>query len=105
MTADLGTRPEGRTFDEKLGEAIHQVIWRRKIKQTEFAKSILGITQPALSRKLRGERPFSAEELGQIADELRLDLNELTPRNFTGPFGPDGDGGSSGQAPAAGKSS
>lgn len=101
MTTTLGTMP-GRSFDERLGEAIHQVMWRRKITQTEFAARVLGITQSALSQKLRGKRPFLAEELAAVADELGLDLNTLTPRNCPPPFD-GGDGPSS--ASTSGKSS
>lgn len=55
-------------------------MWRRRIKQTEFATNVLGITQSALSRKLRGDRPFTAAELTKIANALDIDLNELTAR-------------------------
>lgn len=83
---------DGRSFDEQLGEAIHQVMWRRKITQTEFAARVLGITQSALSQKLRGKRPFLAGELVAVADELGLDLNQLTPRKNPPPT-PTGGGG------------
>lgn len=80
MTISLGS------FDERLGEAIHQVMWRRKITQTDFAGRVLGITQSALSQKLRGKRPFLAVELVAVADELGLDLNQLPPRGGPPPF-------------------
>ncbi|MDN4521409.1 helix-turn-helix transcriptional regulator [Mycolicibacterium austroafricanum] len=92
MTTAAGAPPIEPSFDEQLGEAIHQVLWRRRIKQTQFGAEVLGITQSALSNKLRGKRPFTAQELSSIADALQLDLNKLTPRGFTGPFGPDGGG-------------
>lgn len=102
MTTTLDSVPE-RSFDEQLGEAIHQVMWRRKITQTEFADRVLGITQSALSQKLRGKRPFLAEELAAVADELGLDLNLLTPRRNPPPF--DDGGGAVSSAPASDKSS
>lgn len=77
-------------------------MWRRKITQTEFAGRVLGITQSALSQKLRGKRPFLAEELAAVADELELDLNTLTPRRNPPPFD---DGGGFSSGPTSGKSS
>ena len=91
-----------RSFDEQLGEAIHQVMWRRRITQTEFARQVLGITQSALSQKLRGKRPFYAGELVAIADALELDLNDITSRDKPRPpF----NGGGVTSAPTANKSS
>lgn len=82
MTTDVGAatpQQNRRTFDEKLGDAIHQELWRRRIKQTEFAEQVLGITQSALSLKLRGQRPFFAGELSVIAAALGMDVSELVP--------------------------
>lgn len=93
MTTHIDAELDGSldfTFDEKLGEVIHRILWRRGVSQTEFAENVLGITQSALSNKLRGKRPFMAAELAKIADALEVDLNTLTPRGFSGPFAPIG---------------
>jgi len=70
---------EPRTFDERLGKEIHTQLWDRKIKQTEFAVRYLGISQSALSLKLRGERPFFAGELSVIAAALGVSVADLMP--------------------------
>lgn len=102
MTDQIGgATADMRSFDEQLGEAIHQVMWRRRITQTDLARQVLGITQSALSQKLRGKRPFYAGELVAIADALELDLNDITSRNKPGPF----DGGGATSAQTANKSS
>jgi transcriptional regulator with XRE-family HTH domain len=72
-------------FDEQLGEAVHRVLWRRHISQTDFAR-VLGITQSALSLKLRGQRPFFAQELRMVADVLEINLDELAPHVDVAPF-------------------
>ena len=97
MTVDASAEPTNlQTFDERLGEAIHQVLWRRKIRQTEFARTVLGITQSAFSRKLRGERPFFAGELALIAAALDLPVVDLLPGVEVGPGDGSDDGGAAG---------
>ena len=104
MTISVGSENEPletrQSFDEQLGEAVHQVLWRRKIRQTEFAKGVLGITQSAFSRKLRGERPFFAVELSMIAAALGVSVTELMPEFEIRPDGGDDGGQSAGGAPS-----
>lgn len=81
MTTDVSPEVPAnqRTYDEQLGEAVHQVLWRRRIKQGDFAEQVLGITQSALSNKLRGKRPFFAGELSIIAAHLDMSVADLMP--------------------------
>ena len=58
---------------------IHTQLWDRKIKQTEFAVRYRGISQAALSLKLRGERPFFAGELSVNAAALGVSVADLMP--------------------------
>ncbi|WP_411157526.1 helix-turn-helix domain-containing protein [Nocardia otitidiscaviarum] len=58
-----------RAHDEFIGERVHAVMWRLKMSQTDLAAE-LGITQTALSHKLRGKRPFYARELGAVSVAL-----------------------------------
>lgn len=88
----LGVAPDlgALTDDEQIGERVHQVMWRRKISQTDLAAK-LDIHQSALSNKLRGKRPFFAREIIAIAGEL--DVNPaylLGHTNNPHPGGPDG---------------
>lgn len=79
MTTDVGgDSPTRRTFDEQLGQAIHEVLWRRKITQTVFAE-VLNISPSALSQKLSGRRPFFAGELSVIAASLGVPVADLLP--------------------------
>lgn len=60
--------------DEALGRLIHQVMWDKKISQERLAAR-LGIHQTTLSKKLRGERPWSFAEMIEVSDAL--DINAL----------------------------
>lgn len=62
----------------QVGELVHQHMWRQKVTQTTMADA-LGIGQPAVARKLRGERPFSVDELLAVASHLNLPITEFLP--------------------------
>lgn len=75
-----------------VGELVHQYMWRNKVTQTAIANA-LGVGQPAIARKLRGERPFSVDELLAVAEFLNVAITEFLP-NAGSPHqgGPDGGG-------------
>lgn len=75
-----------------VGELVHQHMWRGKVTQTAIA-NVLGISQPAVARKLRGDRPFSVDELLNVAEFLNVPITEFLP-NAGNPHqgGPDGGG-------------
>ena len=75
-----------RPTEALMGERVHNLLWRAKITQTAFAKS-MGLSQTALSRKLRGDRAFSLDEILLVADQLRVSLDYLFGRSDD--FGPD----------------
>lgn len=79
-------------MNAQVGELVHQHMWRNKVTQTALA-AILGISQPAVARKLRGERPFSVDELLAAAEFLNVAITEFLP-NAGNPHqgGPDGGG-------------
>lgn len=66
------------TFNELVGERVHRLMWRYKIQQIELAPKI-GITQSALSRKLRGVRAFGVDELMTVAELLDVEVADLLP--------------------------
>lgn len=73
-----------------VGELVHQYMWRNKVTQTAIANA-LGVGQPAIARKLRGERPFSIDELMAVAAYLDLPITDLLPNaENPRPGGPDG---------------
>lgn len=63
---------------EHIGEKVHLLMWKRRIGQKDLAP-MLGIGQPALSRKLRGERPWTIEELLELGRILDVPLSDLLP--------------------------
>jgi transcriptional regulator with XRE-family HTH domain len=62
--------------DKALGRAIHQAMWDQHITQLRLAEA-LGIDQSALSKKLRGLRPWLFAEFISCADLLGLDARDL----------------------------
>ncbi len=73
--ADLG-RPdaEGHLLKAKLVTRIDEIIRRRGLKQVEAAK-LLGLSQPDVSRLLRGNfREYSVERLLRLLMALGRDV-------------------------------
>ena len=80
-------------MDARVGRLVHQMMWDRHLTQTAVANQ-LGITQPALSKKLRGDRGWSAQEIVTVAQVLATSSSYLLgetsdPRPPSG-SGPDG---------------
>ena len=59
-----------------IGERINQLRTRKNLTLKKLADK-LGITDGALSMKLSGKRPFTADELFTISDIFNLTLDEL----------------------------
>jgi transcriptional regulator with XRE-family HTH domain len=66
------------TTDVLIGERIHQIMWRQRMTQGQLAAR-LGLTQTGVSRKIRGERPWFARELLQVAAALNTQVSALLP--------------------------
>jgi transcriptional regulator with XRE-family HTH domain len=64
------------TYAMRVADSVRAEMARRKITQTELAES-LGMTQPAISRRMSGAVPFDTEELGRIADLLGVPMSVL----------------------------
>lgn len=83
-------RQQEANVNAQVGELVHSHMWRAKLTQTKLAQH-LGVSQPAVAKKLRGERPFSIDELLAIAAYLNLPITELLPNaENPRPGGPDG---------------
>ena len=63
-------------LDVSVGRRAHHLMWDRKISQASLAPA-LGMTQTALSRKLRGERKWTLADLVSAARELRVTTSYL----------------------------
>lgn len=57
---------EHESLDIITGRRIHQLLWDRRLKQTQLAE-LLGMQQSGVGKKLRGERAWSLDELHTIA--------------------------------------
>lgn len=64
------------TYTTRVADSVRAELARRKITQTELAEA-LGMTQPAVSRRMSGAVPFDTEELGRIADLLGVPMSVL----------------------------
>ena len=71
--------------DTALGRVLHQAMWDQRVTQIRLAAE-LGIDQSALSKKLRGLRPWTFAEFIACADFLGVDARKL----LTDMWGPDG---------------
>ena len=66
------------TVDEQIGALVHQLMWQNRMTQRDMADR-LGIQQSAMSRKLRGGRPWLAAEVATVAGALGVSPGELYP--------------------------
>ncbi len=64
------------SYDVVIGRNIHRLMWDRQLTQTAFGPRI-GIAQNTLTRKLRGQRGWSADEIAAAARELRVPVGVL----------------------------
>ena len=60
----------------EIGERVHREMWRRRITQTALAER-LELSQSSISRKLRGERAWDADDLAPVAEILGVSLDYL----------------------------
>lgn len=68
--------PSTPSADQVIGDRVHQLMWRAKITQTALAPE-LGISQAALSHKLRGRRGWSADDLMTLARYFSVSIDYL----------------------------
>ena len=76
MTTALSATPERHNTDAEIGRRVFHLMWDRKITQTEMGRTI-GVGQAALSKKLRGERPWYSSELRGAASMLGVTVGYL----------------------------
>ena len=78
-TAVYSGRVRNDDTDRVIGATVHALMWRQRVTQRDIAGH-LGIQQSAMSRKLRGTRPWLAAEVVAVAEVLGVPLAELFPR-------------------------
>ena len=62
--------------DTVVGEAIHQLIWRRRLRQRDVAQAA-GMSDAMFSRKLRGGNRWTLDELLAVARYLEVPVTDL----------------------------
>lgn len=66
------------TTGARLAEALRAEMARQRRSQTELAQ-YLGISQPAVSRRLNGDTPLDVDELYRIARFLDRPATDFLP--------------------------
>ncbi len=64
------------TTDQIIDERVHREMWSRRMTQTRLGAT-LGMSQTAISKKLRGERPWYAGEVLAVATTLGVSVASL----------------------------
>lgn len=67
---------EADSVGRRLGERIHNIMWRRGLTQLSLADA-LGLDQSTLSKKLRGKRRWYADEIAIVASTLGVSAGDL----------------------------
>lgn len=68
----LSVVPAGDTnLAERVAAEVRAELARRQITQQQFAP-VIGLSQASLSDRMRGKTPFTIEDLGRIAEALRI---------------------------------
>jgi transcriptional regulator with XRE-family HTH domain len=64
------------TNNASFADEVRILLARRKVKQRQLADA-LGLSQPAVSRRISGEREFSASEISATAEFFGVSVGEL----------------------------
>ena len=62
--------------EQLINERVHQLMFRAKISQSGLAKH-LGMSQAAVSRKIRGDRSWSFSELVEVSRVLGVRFDDI----------------------------
>lgn len=65
-----------QTTAEVVGSAVRAELARAGKSQNDLA-AVLGVTQTAVSKRLRGVTPFDVNELAAVAAALDVDMSVL----------------------------
>ena len=64
------------SLDALVGRKVHMMMWDRRISQTALGKMV-GIDQSSLSKRLRGERNWTLDDLRGVASALGTTMSYL----------------------------
>lgn len=65
-----------QTTAEVVGAAVRAELARAGKSQTDLA-AVLGVTQAAVSKRIRGVTPFDVNEIALVAQALGVDVSVL----------------------------
>ena len=71
-------KPSRAAYNEALGMTVNQLLFEHRMTRKSLGEHF-GVTQSVMSRKLRGEVTWTAEELAIMAGLFGLSLDDLTP--------------------------
>lgn len=63
---------------QAIAAEVRAEVARQQKSQRDIA-AILGLPQPSVQLRLKGDRPFRAEELGRLADALGVPVERFYP--------------------------
>jgi transcriptional regulator with XRE-family HTH domain len=76
MSTSAHDIPERLPVDSEIGRRVFHRMWDMKVTQTQIGQRI-GVGQSALSKKLRGDRPWYSSELRDVAAILGVSVGYL----------------------------
>jgi len=68
--------PSPISADAVIGRNVHEIIWLRRMKQRALARA-LHLSDSTLSKKLRGESSWSAQQVQDVATFLGVSPGRL----------------------------
>lgn len=78
-------------MSQRLAQELNALRARCGINQTDLGK-VIGVTQTQMSQRLRGNLPFSLDEVERFADYFDMEPLQLLGAAETGPNGPASNG-------------
>ena len=72
------TKPSRTAYNTALGATAHILLFEHRMTRKQLAQH-LGVAQSVISRKLRGQVTWTAEELAIMASLFDLKLDDITP--------------------------
>jgi transcriptional regulator with XRE-family HTH domain len=64
------------TYATRVAASVRAELARKKITQGQLADA-LGMTQPAISRRVSGQLPFDVDEIQRIAEFLSVPVTQF----------------------------
>ncbi len=90
MISDMSQMNPGQvpapSLDTLVGRKVHMMMWDRRISQTALGRQV-GIDQSSLSKRLRGERNWTLDDLRAVATVLGTSIAYLVGETNEGPEG------------------